>query len=200
MAFAAIQQKLVLPKMVADDLQTSLDALYQQCEAKKTAFDALIEQLAEQTGGNPLLTPLKAPKRALEKLVDSLGGQLARLTDILRATLVYETEADLLIAFSLVFGKVRVLRERNLYQDGLSLSDGYRDAKIDFDFDDIPVEVQFNTRAMLAAKEKAHPYYEEKRRLLAVKRSGAQLSAEQRRRLRELDRLMRTIYQEARNV
>jgi len=193
-----IQRKPVLPKMVADD-QTKLDALYQQCEAKKPAFDALIEQFAEQTGGNPLLPPLKAPKRALEKLVDSLGGQLAGLTDILRATLVYETETDLLAAFGLVLGKVRVLRERNLYQDGLSLSDGYRDAKIDFDFDHIPVEVQFNTQAMLVAKEKAHPYYEEKRRLLAVKRSGAQLSAEQRRRLRELDRLMRTIYQEAQN-
>ena len=178
-------------------LQSQLDAVYRRCEAKKRAFDKLVTQFAEQTGGNPLLIPLKAHERAREKLIDVLGGQLDRLTDILRATLVYETEADVLVGFSRVLRNVRVLRERNLYREGLALSDGYRDAKIDFDFEGVPVELQFNTKAMLTAKEKAHPLYEEKRQLLATKRSGAQLSTEQRRRLRELDRLMRRLYQEA---
>lgn len=198
-AFATMQQKPASPQMAVEDHPTKLAALYRQCEAKKPAFDALVERFAEQTGGDPLLTPLKTHKRAFEKLVDSLGGQLAGLTDILRATLVYETETDTLAAFSHILSKVHVLRERNLYQEGLSLSDGYRDAKIDFDFEGIPVELQFNTRAMLAAKAKAHPLYEEKSDLLAMKRSGAQLSTEQRSRLRELDRLMRVIYQEARH-
>lgn len=180
-------------------LQTKLDALYRRCQERKPDFDAFIARLAEQTGGDAQLTPLKTRERALEKLVDLLGGRLGGLKDILRATLVFETEAAALAAFDRVLGKVQVLRERNLYREGLSLSDGYRDAKIDFDFEGIPVELQFNTRAMLAAKAKAHPLYEEKRVLLAAKRSGAQLSAEQRSRLRELDRSMRAIYQEARS-
>lgn len=180
-------------------LQTKLDALYRRCQERKPDFDAFIARLAEQTGGDAQLPPLKTRERALEKLVDLLGGRLGGLTDILRATLVFETEAAALAAFDRVLGKVQVLRERNLYREGLSLSDGYRDAKIDFDFEGIPVELQFNTRAMLAAKAKAHPLYEEKRVLLAAKRSGAQLSAEQRSRLRELDRSMRAIYQEARS-
>lgn len=103
-------------------------------------------------------------------------------------------------AFDSLRAQVRLLRERNLYRGDLSVSDGYRDAKIDFDFDGIPVELQFNTRKMLAAKVKAHALYEEKRKLLADKRSGAQLSGEQKRRLRDVDRLMRALYQEADDV
>lgn len=68
---------------------------------------------------------------------------------------------------------------------------------MDIDFDGVPVELQLNTRKMLEAKEKTHRLYEEKRQLLAGKRSGGQLSTDQKRRLRELDRQMRMIYQEA---
>lgn len=49
----------------------------------------------------------------------------------------------------------------------------------------------------LAAKEKAHGLYEEKRQLLAGKRTNKQLSTDQKRRMRDLDRQMRMIYREA---
>ena len=178
-------------------LRRELAALYQRCAEKKPEFDALVTCLAQQTGGEPLLVPLKSTERALEKAVASLGGKLDGLTDVLRATLVFETAADVVAAHDALLKQVSVLRERNLYRDALSGSDGYRDAKIDFGFGGVPVELQLNTRGMLTAKEKAHEFYEEKRKLLAEKRSGTQLSSEQRRRLRELDRLMRILYREA---
>ncbi len=181
-------------------LQNELEALYRQCEIKKPEFDRLVARFAEQTGGEPVLVPLKSRERALEKTVTALGGRIAGLTDILRATLLFETKDAAVAAFDSLRAQVRLLRERNLYRGDLSVSDGYRDAKIDFDFDGIPVELQFNTRKMLAAKVKAHALYEEKRKLLADKRSGAQLSGEQKRRLRDVDRLMRALYQEADDV
>lgn len=162
--------------MMSSALLNALDVLFQQCAAKKPAFDALIIQLAERTGGVALLVPLKPRERALKKVVGSLNGQMERLTDVLRATLVFETISAVLSAFDAVRTQVHVVRERNLYRDGLTVSDGYRDAKIDFNFDGIPVELQFSTWKMLDAKAKAHGFYEEKRQLLADKRSGVQLS------------------------
>lgn len=178
-------------------LRSKLDELYRKCAEDKPSFDQQIIRLAEQTGGKALLVPLKAPDRAFEKVVTSLGGKLDELTDVLRATLVFEEIAQVVAAHDQLLKQLPVLRERNLYREGLSLSDGYRDAKIDFDFDGIPVELQFNTQRMLAAKEKAHGLYEEKRQLLAGKRTGRQLSTGQKRRLRELDHQMRIIYREA---
>lgn len=179
------------------DLRRKLDNLYAQCAKKKPEFDALVTRLAQQTGSKPLLVPLKSDERALEKVITSLGGNLDGLTDVLRATLVFETTADVVTAHNALLNQVSVLRERNLYREGVSLSDGYRDAKIDIDLDGIPVELQLNTRKMLEAKEKAHQLYEEKRQLLAGKRSAGSLSTDQKRQLRELDRQMRKIYQEA---
>lgn len=166
-------------------------------QKKKPEFDALVTRFAQQTESEPLFAPLKSTERALEKVTSSLGGKLDGLTDVLRATLVFETAADVITAHDALLKQVSVLRERNLYRDALSVSDGYRDAKIDFDLGGIAVELQLNTRRMLAAKENAHLLYEEKRKLLAEKRSGAQLSLEQKRRLREMDRLMRILYREA---
>lgn len=195
-----IQQPLPIQQaMIIDDreLRCKMNLFYAQCAEKKTAFDALVTHLAQQTGSEPLLVPLKSTERALEKVITSLGGKLEGLADVLRATLVFETTADVVAAHETLLKQVTVLRERNLYRDRLSISDGYRDAKMDIDFDGTPVELQLNTRKMLEAKEKAHRLYEEKRRLLAGKRSGGQLSTDQKRRLRELDRQMRMIYQEA---
>jgi hypothetical protein len=185
--------------MAIDDraLRRKLSNLYEQCAEKKPEFDALVTCLAHQTGSEPLLVPLKSTERALEKVITSLGGKIDGLTDVLRATLVFETVTDVVTAHGVLLNRVSVLRERNLYRDGVFISDGYRDTKIDFDFHGIPVELQLNTRNMLEAKEKAHGFYEEKRQLLAGKRSGEQLSPHQKRQLRELDREMRRIYQEA---
>lgn len=185
--------------MAIDDreLRRQLDLFYAQCAEKKIAFDAWVTWVAQQTGSEPLWVPLKSTERALEKVITSLGGKLDGLTDVLRATLVFETTADVVAAHETLLKQVIVLRERNLYRERLFISDGYRDAKIDFIFDGIPVELQLNTRNMLEAKKKAHRLYEEKRQLLADQRSGRQLSTEQKRRLRELDRQMRMIYQEA---
>ncbi len=179
------------------ELRRKLINLYKQCTEKKPEFDALVTSLAHQTGSKPLLVPLKSTERALEKIVTSLGGKINELTDVLRATLVFETAADVITAHDALLSRVAVLRERNLYRDDVFISDGYRDTKIDFYFHGIPVELQLNTQKMLEAKEKAHGFYEKKRQLLAGKRSGEQLSPNQRHQLRELDRQMRRIYQEA---
>ncbi|MFZ1830460.1 MAG: hypothetical protein WAW42_17215 [Candidatus Competibacteraceae bacterium] len=187
-----VQQAMAIDER---DLRRKLNDLYVQCAEKKPEFDALVTRLAQQS--KPLLVPLKSDERALEKVITSLGGNLDGLTDVLRATLVFETTADVVTAHNALLNQVSVLRERNLYREGVSLSDGYRDAKIDIDLDGIPVELQLNTRKMLEAKEKAHQLYEEKRQLLAGKRSAGSLSADQKRQLRELDRQMRKIYQEA---
>jgi hypothetical protein len=179
------------------ELRIQLDDLYRQCVEKKPAFDALVTRLAEQTGSKTLLVPLKEADRALQKAVSLLGGKLDGLTDVLRATLIFEKTEDVVAAHNWLLKQLPVLRERNLYQDEVSVSDGYRDAKIDFYFDGIPVELQLNTQNMLAAKEKAHGLYEEKRQLLAGKRTNKQLSTDQKRRMRDLDRQMRMIYREA---
>ena len=195
----AQQPLLVQQAMAIDehDLRRKLDNLYVQCTEKKPEFDALVARLAQQTGSKPLLVPLKSNERALEKVINSLGGNVESLTDVLRATLVFETTADVIAAHNVLLNQVSVLRERNLYREGVSLSDGYRDAKIDINLNGIPAELQLNTRKILEAKEKAHQLYEEKRKLLAGKRSGGSLSPDQKRQLRELDRQMRKIYQEA---
>ena len=73
--------------------------------------------------------------------------------------MVFETTVDMVTAHNTLLKQVSVLRERNLYREEVSLSDGYRDTKIDIDFDGIPVELQLNTRKMLEAKEKAHRLY-----------------------------------------
>ena len=66
-----------------------IDRFYAQCTEKKPEFDALVTRLAQQTGSEPLLVPLKSNERALEKVITSLGGKLDGLTDVLRATLVH---------------------------------------------------------------------------------------------------------------
>ena len=57
---------------------------------------------------------------------------------------MFETAADVIAAHNVLLNQVSVLRERNLYREEVSLSDGYRDAKIDINLNGIPVELQLN--------------------------------------------------------
>jgi len=71
----------------------TLDELFDFHEKKAPKFTNKVRQLAEETGGKPLIPNLKGKERCLAKATykyaDAGGVAWYRLTDIVRATILY---------------------------------------------------------------------------------------------------------------
>ncbi len=132
-----------------DVLQTRLDAVYAKAPAAKAEIDDLASRVAAKTGGTVAVAPLKGQARALEKLKLDYGGDVARLKDIARNTVVVEQakfeQAVAMLAENGV--NIRVITPRsNIF--GYSGANGSLATQ-----SGLFAEIQVNTPEMIYAKE-----------------------------------------------
>jgi hypothetical protein len=184
-----------------DQTIADIEELYTTCKAGEAGFRSEIESIAEATGGKPIYPPegsaepgtkgLKNKISVERKLKEpELQGDVSKLRDILRATVVHDTVAESRLAcakFMQQFGD-RVVRVKDRFADGRP--EGYRDMLVNFKTKEgVVTEVQFNSDEMLKTKfGEGHKIYAKIRVLDAVKDEPV---------LRELKAESKRIYDEA---
>ena len=133
--------------------------LVERATASKPAFDALVSQIAQGFGMQPMLAPVKGLKRAAEKLVLETGGDVGLIRDMLRATIVVPTVSDVQAAIEQVRANFQIVRIKDRF--ATPTESGYRDVLINvMTPDGMTAEIQVNVPAMLAAKSEGHKLYE----------------------------------------
>ncbi|CAJ1948979.1 unnamed protein product [Cylindrotheca closterium] len=159
-----------------------LDVLYKEAKIVYKDFDAAVQRIADATGGTAVVPPIKGEKRARMKAMfkyrDPHGDGIAwyRLTDLVRATIMYptiESMYDSLEDVLKLFGaNGNVVKEFNdRYNPGLP--GGYRDIQLVVQFKEHMCEVQLNTEIMIQAKQTmGHRSFEVIRELKAAIGAG----------------------------
>lgn len=146
----------------------ALAGAYKIASDRKPEFDAALREVDGEVGGTfTALVPevLKSAKRAAEK-VEKYKGDVGRLKDLVRATIVVDSPADVPRALGAIGQRFKVLEVDNSLDPAGPPKDasGYRDVNIAVDLDGVRGEIQISVPEMLVAKQgEGHQLYEQKR-------------------------------------
>jgi hypothetical protein len=146
----------------------SLDELYDRSRAEEPAFRAMVEKIAGATNSVPAFAPsddgslLKTRASAERKLKDELQGDFTKIRDVLRGTVVSGTVEDTRNAAAEFIEQqgdnILRVKDRIVGHD----ASGYRDILVNFRTPGgLVAELQFNSKAMVAAKQgEGHRFYD----------------------------------------
>lgn len=156
-----------------------MTALYEAAASAKGDFDQIISTVAGEFGAKPIAVPLKGRTRAEQKTRDENGGNVSKLNDVLRGSIVLSNPNDAASMIDRLRQSGQVIKEKNAF-DMTKPSPywgGYRDAKVIFQMPNgARAEVILMTEEMEAAKERAHKDYEIARKAYADLSSGVNAS------------------------
>jgi len=124
--------------------------------------DKIPENLTPETKGNFLMIgPIKKEEKAMDKVTTDYGGDVSQLKDLCRATIACDSVEGMAKAVeeAKAAGLKFIAEPKNNYANPKSPV-GYRDVNTLVQLPNgMIAELQFNTVAMVAAKEKAHGAY-----------------------------------------
>ena len=177
----------------------TLQEIYAIAKQVKPEFDSKITKIADEENGIALLPELKTLARAQSKIQYEHNGDPAKIRDILRASIIVSTAAQVNNSVRLVSDDFLVMASRNGYSKKTHSSDGYFDAKIDVEFMGIYAEIQIHTQAMLDAKEMAHELFEQRQKIQRSVIKGHRPTSGQISKINELNKQMRELFRKAAN-
>ena len=142
----------------------TLEELYLHCSKAREKFvevmESLQKELLEKVNVTAELSEpqLKKRERAKIKMEIKYGGDVSRLTDIFRGTMIFETIADMYAGVQLITahsslkgpGGVVVTSMEDRFQK--PMPKGYGDIMLQLVVDGVPGELQLNVRPMYNAK------------------------------------------------
>ena len=150
---------------------SELRRLYVLARARLASFEVEVVERLARAGRAPTepsretkTSQLKKLFRAREKVAVDYGGRGERLRDVLRASIVCETVAELqtlgdeLRALEAA-GTVKVLQIKNRFR-GHPTPSGYRDVNVSLRYHGFIAELQIHLRAILSIAERQHVAYE----------------------------------------
>ena len=163
-------------RLVYQHYVASLDELFCKAEPVQPEFHNSVIVLAAATGGRPVLPPLKSRERAKMKAEFKYAhaGAVAwfRLTDIVRATIIYDTIPAMYGGATAAMRHFpRVLEYNDRYAE--PMSGDYRDLQIAVECQGHVCELQLSTALMVQAKQTSgHRSYDVQRELVAAVAHG----------------------------
>ena len=130
----------------------SLEALYADAKKAEPEFKSLMEELQSQLGGELVFRPeIKTPESIDRKALKGYDGDYSRVVDVLAASLVFDTEEDLLRAAEFLREDNRVVRIKDRWAS--PGADGYRDYMLNVRLPGkFVVELQLHHGGVLEAK------------------------------------------------
>ncbi|CAE7519820.1 XBAT32 [Symbiodinium sp. CCMP2592] len=156
---------------------SSMAEVYDFHRERKSAFDERVRLIAEQTEGEALVPEMKGLARceskAAFKYADETGVSYYRLTDIVRATILYDSLASMYKGLDVIHGDkdIQIIEFNDRYLN--HLAGGYRDLQLSVRMHGMVAELQLNTRGMAHVKEHSgHRSFEVKRELVAMVQKG----------------------------
>ena len=166
------QRSLFNKEVKFDKLDAEIEKVLSRAEKALPKMTAEINELADTFGARPMVGPVKKLDRSREKIVKDYGGDVSKLKDALRATLVVKSAADVSSLYA-ELGKRGAVQKVDMWamDDQLSTEPGdagYRQAMAYIKVDGMLAEVQINTEPMLEAKNgEGHKLYVKARSLPA---------------------------------
>lgn len=155
------------------DVMADLAIYYQTVEdnGTKASLDAMLWDTGLALGACRVeCAPLKGAGRAFEKVVLDYHGDVSRLWDLVRGSLVFYSEVE-------AYRGVEYLTEKHgatVRKDRIAapLDNGYRDIMLDIEIAGVHCEVQVHLEAVINVKERYHGAVYE------VERSGGTVPAD----------------------
>ncbi|MBY5921231.1 hypothetical protein [Ferrimonas balearica] len=154
----------ISPKRTDRALQphTDFDDLYRQANAAQFELVQLTRHVAFISDTEAVLPGIKSRNRAEAKLEGELDGDVSRLTDLARTSLVAEDIGSLVTAYEQLESRVEVVAVKNRFKQ--PKANGYRDLNllVRLPQSDMVAEVQIHLAPIAAIKNGAeHDIYEQ---------------------------------------
>lgn len=182
------------PRQGSDDL----DHLYADAAVAQRELGDLTRSVASDLGGRALVPEnLKGRPRAQEKIAADYQGENARITDLARSSIEFDTPQQIDQAMKEIGARAEIVRVKDRFKKPL---DGYRDVMMNVRMPNGHiVEVQLHLKAILDVKNgPGHPLYEEIREIDArAKIENRQLTEHEKERRQELVAKMKALYDQA---
>lgn len=140
----------------------NFDALYKLAQQGQQELGTLTKQIALMTQTNAVVPPLKTRDRAQAKITSKYQGQVAKITDIARTSLVSNSSYELMSAFELLDKETEILQIKNRFK--APKQSGYRDINllVRLPKSQMIVEIQLHLQGIQAVKNgPEHNNYEQ---------------------------------------
>eukprot|EP00957_Ditylum_brightwellii_P189692 14439452-Ditylum_brightwellii.AAC.1 len=158
--------------------EKNIDVLLSKCEEVRPAFSEILTSIVEAAGLDPnkvitlkskdvmhtsdtthyttlTVPPLKTKLRCMEKAETEYNGDISRLLDINRASIIVNKEKQLL-AIAKALENQNIVRLQNRFKEPLFT--GYRDALYSICINGVICEIQLHHRAIVVADDKKESY------------------------------------------
>lgn len=145
------------PGEVITDKRTvrgNLRKAYRFAEPAKNLIDSMAESIADQVGGRVIKAPLKGQPRAMQKAVKDYSGDVTRLGDLARNTVIVNDAKGMQKAMELLTDDPNIREVKNIKPETDALGYSGVNAKVAHP-NGMLAEIQINTPDMIFAKEKA---------------------------------------------
>lgn len=164
----APQQPTTGIKGTGDSIDADLDLLYAEAEAAQGELYKKTIDVANATNGRASLpATLKGRERATEKTKSDYGGDVSKLVDLARGSIIYESYFNLLKGLSACQTTFSIVREKNRFAQPTAA--GYRDILLNVQLSNGHIaELQLHLTQILDVKSGVgHKLYEEMRTIQA---------------------------------
>ncbi|MBD1894181.1 DUF4157 domain-containing protein [Coleofasciculus sp. FACHB-129] len=181
------------------DVAGDLDKLYKQAEEAQPELYEKVTQIASETSGVAKLPQaLKGRERAMEKTMADYKGDVSKLVDIARGSIVYKSFPDLMGGLDVCNRNLTLVREKNRFAQPTPA--GYRDILLNVQLSNGHIaELQLHLTQILEVKSGAgHKIYEEVRKIEAAAQTADRaLSSEEKAKIEQLNAEAKALYDQA---
>jgi len=133
--------------------------LYKYAAKAKPNFDKILKKIAKENHADALTTPLKSKKRTIEKAIVNYDGNIPKVSDVLRGSIISRVYGRIDEIVSDIKKNFDVIRIKNRFEK--PKKDEYRDLLINVKLDNIVAEIQVHVRELLNVKNYiSHLFYE----------------------------------------
>ncbi|MBW3694910.1 phosphoribosylglycinamide formyltransferase [Vibrio sp. T187] len=140
---------------------SDFDILYSKAHQAQAELETICKSTALLTQSNALFAGVKSEKRAQEKINLELDGDVTRITDLARATIIAEDVESLVEVYEAISREADVVKVKNKFKT--PAASGYRDLNllVRLPKTNVVAEVQLHLRAIADVKSgPEHELYE----------------------------------------
>ena len=145
---------------------SDFDVLYSKAHQAQFELETICKSTALLTNTEAYFAGVKSSQRAKEKVALELDGQVNRITDLARATIVADDVASLMEVFEVLDRETTIVRVKNRFKQ--PAASGYRDLNVlvQLPKTNLVAEVQLHLKAIADVKSgPEHKLYEQIQRI-----------------------------------
>ncbi|CCO44510.1 putative Nucleotidyltransferase [Vibrio nigripulchritudo SOn1] len=178
---------------------SDFDVLYSKAHQAQFELESLCKTTAMLSGTSPYFAGVKSKERAQEKIEKELNGEVSRITDLARATLVADDISSLVASYEMLHQNAKILKVKNRFKS--PTPSGYRDLNVLLELPGtkIVAEVQLHLSDIAEVKSGAeHKIYQN---IQMIERTATiesrELSIREQEKIKALRSQAKTLYQRA---